>query len=147
MGGARARWDAKYKAGYGSDAPDLWVVEQLTGLGPPASLLDIAGGRGRHAVWAAQRGFDTTLLDVSPVALRHAVELKDTIRTIEHDLEATEELTIGGCWDIALVCNFLHRPTLRTLHRVVAPGGTVLFVHPMVDDNYMSHRRQLVFPI
>jgi ubiquinone/menaquinone biosynthesis C-methylase UbiE len=34
--------------------------------------LDVAGGTGRHALWLARRGLDTTLADVPQVALEKA---------------------------------------------------------------------------
>jgi SAM-dependent methyltransferase len=37
---------------------------------PPARIVDIGGGPGRYAIWLAQRGYDVTLVDLSP----HLVE-------------------------------------------------------------------------
>ncbi len=45
-----------------------FVVNQL-GLEPPARILDLAGGHGRHSVLFAQRGFGVTLYDLSRPSL------------------------------------------------------------------------------
>lgn len=37
---------------------------------PPARVLDIGGGPGRYAIWLAERGYEVTLVDLSP----HLVE-------------------------------------------------------------------------
>jgi SAM-dependent methyltransferase len=50
-----------------------FAVERL-GLEPPARILDLAGGHGRHAIPLAQRGFRVTLLDLSEPSLAVARE-------------------------------------------------------------------------
>ena len=75
---------------------------------PPATAVDLAGGTGGTALWLAVNGYDTTLVDISPVALnvaeKEAIEKKVLLTTICHDLESAKPL--GSLWDIAVCCNF-----------------------------------------
>ena len=94
--------------------------------------LDLAGGTGRNALWLARRGLDVTLADFSAVALRVAREAADAeglpLRTLETDLE-TEPAPVGP-WDLVVCALFLHRPLLRALPGVLAPGGLLVVAHP-----------------
>ena len=79
------------------------------------------------ALWLAAYGYDTTLVDVSRVALnvaeKEAAEKKVSLTTICHDLESGEPL--GSLWDIAICCNFYDPDFFTQLHTCVVPGGIV----------------------
>ncbi len=69
-------WDARY-----SQAETVWgtppnpvVVEFATSL-PAGRALDLACGEGRHALWLATRGWETTGVDFSTVAIEKAREI------------------------------------------------------------------------
>ena len=69
---AQERWDAIYELHRASGDPDPFVAlsEFLPEL--PATAVDLAGGTGGTALWLAAYGYDTTLVDVSRVALNVA---------------------------------------------------------------------------
>lgn len=127
----REKWDAKYRTGYGSDEPDRWIQAQLEGL-PRGRLIDIAGGRGRHAVCAVRLGFQATLVDISPIALAHAKVRAPALRTVCRDLEA--DGLPAGQWDVAVVSHFLDRDCLAALGTILSPGGTALFLQPTLRN-------------
>jgi SAM-dependent methyltransferase len=74
---------------------------QLVQLSPPASVLDLACGPGRHATVLAQRGFEVTAVDRSPYLLHKArahmvssdthfelvqMDMRDFCQTARYDL-------------------------------------------------------------
>ena len=122
---AQARWDAIY-----SDAPricgaDPFVTESDFLPEAPCTVLDVAGGKGATALWFAGKGYDTTLLDVSEVALDIAsqeADLRDVeLITFHHDLESGPPLT--GKWDVIVCANFLDRGFYATLREHLNPDG------------------------
>lgn len=130
VGDAQLRWDRRYAAGGGATAPSA-LLEGVAGLLPAAGrALDVAGGAGRHAVWLAQREFDVTLADVSPVALagarRAAAAAGVAIDTVQVDLEAAPPP--AGPWDVILVFHYLQRDLFPTLAGMLAPGGVLVMV-------------------
>jgi len=48
-------------------APAAWLVGHRALLPPSGRALDVACGRGRHALWLAQHGFDAEFVDVPVV--------------------------------------------------------------------------------
>ena len=129
----RERWDARHAAAIASPAgvPDEFVLESLAFLGNPTagSALDLAAGRGRHAMELARRGFETEAWDISPVALRAlasgAAERGLTIATRAVDL-AKGLPADSPAFDLVVVVDFLDRSLLAELWRVVRPGGHAL---------------------
>jgi SAM-dependent methyltransferase len=85
------------------------VEEWLADLGP-GSALDVACGEGRNAVWLAERGWEVTGVDFSPLALDRARRMAD-----EHDVEVTwveADVTTwqpSSGWDLVLV-SYVHLP-------------------------------------
>lgn len=65
-----ADWDRRYAAteSMWSAEANEFVVHYLSDL-PAGSMLDIAGGEGRNALWFARRGWDVENIDFSQVAL------------------------------------------------------------------------------
>jgi SAM-dependent methyltransferase len=66
-------WDERYAAAdpaHLSD-PDSLVVELLATIAPGRAL-DLATGRGRHAIWLAAQGWDVTAVDFSVVGIQLA---------------------------------------------------------------------------
>lgn len=87
------RWDRQY-ADHDPptfEDPSPRVAEEVLHL-PPATALDVAGGRGRHAIPLAARGWDVTAVDFSGMALRQgrqlAAERGVSVRWVQADVEA-----------------------------------------------------------
>jgi tellurite methyltransferase len=127
------RWDARYRArGPATWDPDGFLVEVAHLLPTRGRALDVAGGRGRHALWLAARGLDVTLLDVSPVALGIAeAEARARgldIKTAAVDLE-NEQLPAGP-FDVIADFHYLQRELFVAFAERLAPGGLLVFVQP-----------------
>lgn len=129
----RARWNDKHAAHTHAASEPSAVLraldEHLPRRGP---ALDLAGGRGTEAVWLAARGLTVTLADVSDVALenatQHASDRGVQIETTRLDL--THAPVPRGPWQLVTCANYLHRDLWPTVN--LAPGGTVVWVHPTI---------------
>lgn len=123
------RWDARYAEGDAPREPASFVTAQAGRLPGSGTALDLAGGAGRHAIWLAQQGLDTLLVDVSEVGLRiaakRAADAGVTLRTLQRDV-ITDRLPTGP-FDVVLVHGFLHHDVLDRVPTVLAPGGLFLY--------------------
>ena len=105
-------------------APSSWIV-QWAGLVPSdAPVLDLAAGRGRHALLFADRGHKVTAID------------RDTSRLVSHaNIESLQaDLEDGSPWPLGdrrfgavVVTNYLHRPLMPVLLDAIAQGGMLLY--------------------
>lgn len=130
----RERWNEKHAAASDDELrePDPFVVEaldHLASIGVAAGrALDLACGRGRHALELARRGWRTTAWDVSPVALAE-VEARAraeglSVATRAVDVRADEPPVEP--FDLIVVVNFLDRALLDRLDARVRPAGHLL---------------------
>jgi SAM-dependent methyltransferase len=129
-------WDRRYDATelVWSATPNRFVAEALADVAP-GSALDLAAGEGRNALWLAERGWDVTAVDFSPVGLekgrRSAAARGVEVTWVCADLAEWDPP--AGAFD-AVVLAYLHVPDLL-LSRVLggaatalAPGGTLVVV-------------------
>ena len=138
-------WDKRYsEAGevMWSGNPNGTVEVELADLAPGRAL-DVACGEGADAMWLADRGWEVTAVDVSPVAIERARAAA---------AKAANAAASGVTWEVADVLTdpppskaydlvlmmypAFHHPveaaTIRALADSVAPGGTLLAVHHVV---------------
>jgi len=116
--------------------PSAWIARFLPDCDDadaPNSgrLLDLAAGRGRHAVLAHQRGWRVIAADRDTTGL---AELGlSGIKALTIDLEArppeevAAQLSAKGPFGAIIVANYLHRPLLPLLPGLLAPGGLLLY--------------------
>ena len=102
-------------------------------VSPQFKLLDIACGRGRHAVYLHKKGYDVTGIDLSVENIRYAQQFaNDTLRFFVHDMRL---LTYSNHFDIAL--NLFtsfgyfksdkdHIDTLINFRNALKPGGILV---------------------
>ena len=133
-GFARDDWNARYA---GSEL--LWTAEPNRRFASeveelePGRALDLACGEGRNAVWLAERGWRTTGLDFSDVALAKAERLAAS-RGVEVEwvlADVVEHEPEREAFDLVAVL-YLQLPheqfakVLRSARDALAPGGTLL---------------------
>jgi SAM-dependent methyltransferase len=112
-------------------APSSWLVENATLVPSGARVLDVACGRGRHALLLAAAGCRVTALDVDPSkvsgirAAATSLALDLTARVT--DLEAGSADLGSGDYDVVLVFNYLYRPLFPSLTAALRPGGLLLY--------------------
>jgi SAM-dependent methyltransferase len=95
------------------------------------SVLDLACGRGRHALWLAQQGWEVHAVDRDADALaalnERARALGVAVYTTELDLEA-DAVDLGrGRYGTIVVFRYLHRPLFPALVRALVPGGCLIY--------------------
>ena len=105
---------------------DPWFLAIAPLLPNSGRALDLACGRGRHALFLAERGLAVTALDNSAEALAQlhseATRRALTIETRQVDLEIAPQLPIAG-FDVVLLFFYLQRSLLPHLRNAVRPGG------------------------
>jgi tellurite methyltransferase len=138
----RDLWNTRYREWPPPADPSPFVTSLDPLLPRTGRALDVAGGRGRHALWLARRGLDVTLEDVSDVGLAEAAAAAKAesvaLTTIQTDLE-TDPLPPGP-WDVIVCTYFLHRPLFDQFPQVLAPGGLLVFAHA-TRTNLERHAR------
>jgi 2-polyprenyl-3-methyl-5-hydroxy-6-metoxy-1,4-benzoquinol methylase len=127
----RAKWDARYAAATVATEPviDPWFAAQVEPL-PPRRALDVACGLGHDAVWLAERGWQVTAVDVSPIGLARAAELARrrgvTVDWQTADLD--EFVPPAAEFGLITVCRFLDRDRLPSrLTSTLTPGGRLIY--------------------
>ena len=137
-----ADWDQRYE-----DADLVWsagpnlFVEQICGELPPGRAIDLAAGEGRNAIWLAERGWNATAVDFSPVAIRKALAIADHrgAPIIAEVADLTEYVPTPGGYDLVLIA-YLQlsdvelTPIVRRAADAVAPGGRLVLVCHDVEN-------------
>ena len=117
-------WDCRYRGTelVWTAQPNRFVVEELHAL-PPGRALDLGSGEGRNAVWLAERGWQVTAVDFSPVALAKARRLAQargvTVNWVLADLRGYQPESAAH--DLILVA-YVHLPPVE---RGVVLAGAV----------------------
>jgi SAM-dependent methyltransferase len=140
MGGPDVeRWEGRYRMGdtpwdTGRPSSELQRVIAEDHIAPCAAL-ELGCGTGTNAVWLAQRGFDVTALDISPLAVERAGQRAAVaganVRFLTADVLAGPDVggPFGfffdrGCYHIVRDMNLTGY--LRLLERALRPGATGL---------------------
>jgi len=87
-------------------------------------VLDLAAGRGRHALLLAGRGHRVTAVDRDASGL----PAHPNIEPLQADLEDGSPWPLGTRrFGAAIVTNYLHRPLMPALLGAIEPGGVLLY--------------------
>jgi SAM-dependent methyltransferase len=112
-------------------APSSWLVEHQQDLPRGGRALDVACGRGRHALWLAARGFEVTAIDRDPGAISdlsgEAARLGLPVQAIPLDLERADVSLGESVYDVIVVVHYLHRPLFPALRAALRPGGVLVY--------------------
>jgi tellurite methyltransferase len=111
--------------------PSPWLVTHV-GIAPRgARTLDVACGRGRHALLLAGAGYPVRAIDRDSdqiAALRAAaLRLRLPLEAEVVDLESGEVSLGESEWELVLVFRYLHRALFPALVRALRPGGLLLY--------------------
>lgn len=137
MKGGLKAWEGSVEQGASPVAgPSSWLVANSTLVAPGARTLDVACGRGRHALLLAAAGNMVRAIDRDEAHVQRLGALARRLRlpidvscvdleTAPPDLGPTD---LGEDeWDLVLVFRYLHRPLFPALVRAVRPGGVLLY--------------------
>jgi SAM-dependent methyltransferase len=114
------------------EAPAGWLIDNRDLWPERGRALDVACGKGRHALLMARAGMEVRAIDRSadPIAaLEHeAARLELRIETAVVDLETDPPPSLGNSmFDAVLVFNYLHRPLMPMIRAAVKPGGRIFY--------------------
>lgn len=111
--------------------PTTWLTANRHLLPAAGDALDLASGRGRHALWLAQQGFRTLAVDRDDAALaalsEEAAARGLKIETRVSDLEAGGAVVPAGGFDVIVLVHYLHRPLFPQLLAALRPGGVLVY--------------------
>ncbi|MBV6522181.1 MAG: Ubiquinone/menaquinone biosynthesis C-methyltransferase UbiE [Gemmatimonadaceae bacterium] len=126
QGEGRERWADRYaQAGAEDKAGSTWLLEAAMSLPPDATIVDLAGGLGRHARPLAAQGRRVVVVDFVESALRVARDRAPRVEVVTADIW---QLPFGrDSLDAILVANFLERDFFPTLKGLLRPGGFLLY--------------------
>lgn len=129
--GDRERWNESWATGRVREVSDFLEASARV-LPTRGRALDVAGGPGHDALWLAARGLETTLVDISDVALsrarQEAADRHLTLTTQRRDIEV--EGAPEGPWDVVVCFYYLQRGLFARWPSLLAPGGLLLFAQP-----------------
>ena len=122
-----------------------WAIDYFPKTG---SILDLGGGQGQDARYFADKGYQVTLVDISPRGLQLAkektpAELQDHISFVQHDISQPLPFPENE-YDVVyshLAVQYFDEATTHKIfdeiHRVLVPGGIVaLFTNSINDPQY-----------
>jgi SAM-dependent methyltransferase len=113
------------------DLPSEWLTAHRHLLPPSGLALDVACGRGRHALWLGQQGFSVLALDRDAVAVAAvagaARRLGIDVRAEVRDLESDDPGLGAGRYDVIVAVSYLHRPLFPFLRDALRPGGALVY--------------------
>jgi len=113
------------------NAPAAWLIDHAHLLPDSGTAIDIACGRGRHALWLAERGLTVRAVDRNPDAIA-ALDAETRrrglpIRAEVLDLESGEPELGRETADVIVVVHYLHRPLFSGLISALRPGGLLIY--------------------
>jgi tellurite methyltransferase len=116
---------------HGDQQAASWLTMHEQLLPRQGTALDVACGRGRHALWLATRGLAVRAIDRDADALAavqaDALRQRLPIVTAVVDLEKRTPHLGGATFDVVVVVHYLHRPLFPALIAALRPGGLLIY--------------------
>jgi SAM-dependent methyltransferase len=130
----RLHWNLKYEQGLPSlEKPDpffvsafnQFVADQFPNGG---TVLDLAGGIGRHALWLAKKDWQVTVVDISEVAIQKLDEKAQQLNLALNlfALDASEYPFEAASFDLIVMFYHFDREICRRVFSALKPGGFLI---------------------
>jgi rhodanese-related sulfurtransferase len=176
MTGGMSRWTGPRAFDEGRlRGPSTWLIENADLLPRGGRVLDVASGRGRHALLLAAAGFPVDAIDrdagalaaLAKAAAAVGVDVTTRVVDLERDDEAPSTATTADPstgsgssrassrddlrlptpdrYDVVLVFNYLHRPLMPALRDAVKPGGVLFYETFLVGQAERGHPKNPAF--
>ncbi len=132
LAGGMAAWrGARVFGASAVDGPAAWILDNGDLVRPGMRGLDVAAGRGRHALLMAGADVAVTAIDRDPARMSRLAQLAArlglSIDTQVCDLERGDVNLGEAQYDLVIVTHYLHRPLMPAIVRAVAPSGVLLY--------------------
>jgi cyclopropane fatty-acyl-phospholipid synthase-like methyltransferase len=108
------------------EEPSQWIVKYAPLINKKGRVLDLACGRGRHAIWLAKHDFQVDALDRDALMTSNMVGINN-INVLTVDIETGDWPQLAQRYDGIVVSRYLYRPLLRTLAGILNPGGVLIY--------------------
>jgi SAM-dependent methyltransferase len=140
----KARWDKQHESTHGSAEPSVFLREIFAAEAwpiPRGRALDLACGKGRNALFLAERGFTVVAADISPIALeegrRRAAEKNLAVTWQQADLDRIQ--LSEDAYDLVVNFNFLQRSLIPQIKAALRVGGYIIFETYLIDQPAIGH--------
>jgi SAM-dependent methyltransferase len=124
----RTKWEARYRAGaHDATEPVPLLAKALRHAPHGGRALDLACGRGRHAIALARAGYDVDAVDISPTALASGRERAGDlpIRWIEADLD--DFPLDEAAYAVVVWVGFTDEALVERVLAALRPGGVLVY--------------------
>jgi rhodanese-related sulfurtransferase len=145
LAGGLAAWTGPREFGPGRlRGPSSWLVANADLLPRGGTVLDVACGRGRHALLLASAGFEVRAIDRDPASLAflrataERLRLALTAEAIDLETDPPPHLS-QGAYDLIAVFNYLHRPLVPALRAALKPGGRLFYETFTIEQAARGH--------
>ena len=151
LSGGLSHWTGPREFGAGPvRGPSSWLLDNADLLPQGGSVLDVASGRGRHALLLAGAGFEVRAIDRDAAALsflqatadRLALRLETAVIDLETDPPPDLPATT---FDVVMVFNYLHRPLMPILLNALKPAGRLFYETFTTRQAERGHPRNPAF--
>ena len=130
--------------------PAPWLIDNLDLIRPRGRVLDVASGRGRNALFLAERGYAVRAVDRNQSALDTLLERATSLSRGSIAVEAID-LETGGVslghrrYDAVIVFNYLHRPLIPAIVDAIAGDGVLIYETFTVGQAERGHPKNPAF--
>lgn len=132
-------WNERYRRGEHVIKEPMPLLKRVVEELKPGRALDLACGKGRHAIFLAERGWDVTAVDASHVGIELGKEAASArgveVKWVVSDLEHHEFEIEAGAYDLIGVFYYLQHDLFPRIRAGIAPHGVVVAAIHMVDDS------------
>ena len=120
------------------ELPSTWFIWHSDLIAPGMRVLDVACGRGRHAMAAAARGAEVMAVDADEEQLKAAekVARKAQLQVDWRMADLQQDLP-DGPFDMVMVFNYLDRARMSNFLDMVRPGGYFM------AETFLEQQREL----
>ena len=143
----RAKWDARYAYSGDSVPPPAEVLSRYAHALPTGGrALDLACGRAGNGEWLAQRGFEVTAWDVSPVVIDSLKARPGSAIAYTVVRDVLEHPPSAASFEVIVVTRFLERSLCDAIAAALVPGGVLFyqtFTHGLSNPDYLLREGEL----
>ncbi len=144
-------WEKKYSGeGYEPNRKPSALLTEWLSDGLPGKALDWASGTGRNALYLAEKGYDVTAIDISPLAIELAEQAaREKGLKINWIVADLDDYMIQEHYDLIVISFFyVNKNMVLSIINALKKGGILLYENHMLsptssEDEARKHRFHL----